>query len=126
MKQNETSAVAQTRTFIIDGVVLKKVENFKYLGRQIKSRDSDALALLMNVTKAQKCFAYISNLIARKGTDSAIGGRIYVAVVSAVLLYGSETWVWISSMLNIIRGFHHRACWQLTDKRPTRQQNGTY
>lgn len=45
--QNEAVAGAQARTFIIDGVVLKKVKNFKYLGRQISSRDSDALTLFI-------------------------------------------------------------------------------
>ena len=80
----------------------------------------------MNLAKARKRFARISNLIAREGADSAIGGRIYVAAVLAVLLYGSETWMWTSSMLNTIRGFYHRACWRLADKKPRRQQNGTY
>ena len=80
----------------------------------------------MNLTKARKRFARISTLIAREGADSAIGGRIYVAAVLAVLLYGSETWVWTSSMLNSIRGFHHRACRRLADKKPIRRQNGTY
>ena len=109
-ERDEAAAGAQARTFTIDGVVLKKVKNFKYLGRQISSRDSDAPALFMNLVKARKRLAGIANLIAREGADSAIGGRIYVAMVLAVLLYGSETWVWTSSMLNNIRGFHHRAC----------------
>ena len=78
---------AQARTFTIDGVVLKKVEDFKYLGRQISSRDSDAPALFMNLAKVRKHFARISNLIAREGSDSAIGGRIYVIAVLIVLLY---------------------------------------
>ena len=68
-----------------------------------------------------KALARIFNLIAREGADSAIGGRIYVAAVLAVLLYGLETLVWTSSMLNSIRGFHHCACRCLADKRPTRQ-----
>ena len=80
----------------------------------------------MNLAKARKRFARISNLIAREGADSVVGGGIYVAAVLAVLLYSSESWVWTSSMLNIIRGFHHRACWRLADKRPIRLQNGTY
>ena len=80
----------------------------------------------MNLAKALKRFAQISNLIAREGADSVIGGRIYVAAVLAVLLYGSETWVWTSSMLNNIRGFHHHACRQLAGKRLRRRQNGTY
>ena len=41
-------------------------------------------------------------------------------------LYGSESWVWISSMLNTIRSFHHRACRWLADRRPIKRQNGTY
>ena len=119
--RNEAAAGAQARTFTIDGVVLKKVEHFIYLGCQISSRDSDAPALFMNLAKAQKRLARIFNLIAREGADSAIGGRIYVAAVLAVLLYGSETWVWTSSILNSIRGFHHRACRRLADKRPKRR-----
>ena len=80
----------------------------------------------MNLTKVRKRFARISNLIAREGADSVVGGRIYVAAVLAVLLYGSESWVWTSSMLTSIRGFHHRCCRRLADKRPQRLQNGTY
>ena len=75
----------------------------------------------MNLAKARKRFARISNLIAREGADSAVGGRIYVAAVLAVLLYGLESWVWTSSMLNTIRGFHHRACRRLADKKPIRR-----
>ena len=68
-ERDEAAAGAQARTFTIDGVVLKKVENFKYLGRQISSRDSDAPALFMNLAKARKRFARIANLIAREGDD---------------------------------------------------------
>ena len=91
--QKEAAAGSQARTFTIDVVVLKKVKNFKYLGHQISSRDSDAPALFMNLTKAQKRLSQISNLIAKEGTDPAIGGNIYVTAVLAVLLYSLETWV---------------------------------
>ena len=84
-ERNEAAAGAQARTFTIDGVTLKKVENFKYLGHQISSRDSDAPVLFMNLAKARKRFAQISTLIARKGADSAIGGRIYVAAVLSLI-----------------------------------------
>ena len=120
-ERDEAVAGAQATIFTIDGVVLKKVENFKCLGRQISSRDSDAQALFMNLAKARKRFARISNLIAREGANLAIGGRIYVAAVLAVLLYSSETWVWTSSMLQSIHGFHHRASWWLADKKPRRR-----
>ena len=71
----------------------------------------------MNLVKARKRLARIFNLIAREGANPAIGGRIYVAAVLAVLLYGLKTWMWTSSMLNSIRGLHHCACWWLADKR---------
>ena len=73
-ERDEAAAGAQARTFTIDGVVLKKVENFKYLGRQISSRDSDAPAVFMTLAKARKRCARIANLVAREGADSAIGG----------------------------------------------------
>ena len=63
----------QARTFTIDGVVLKKVENFNYLGRQISRREFDAPALFMNLSKARKRFSRISNFIAREGADSVVG-----------------------------------------------------
>ena len=34
--------------------------------------------------------------------------------------------MWTSSMLSTIRGFYHRAYQWLIDKKPRRQQNGTY
>ena len=80
----------------------------------------------MNLSKARKRFSRISNLIPGEGADAVVGGRIYVAAVLAVMLYGLEFWVWTNSMLNTIRGFHHRCCRQLADKRPKRLQNGTY
>ena len=52
--QNKAAARIQAKTFTIDGVVLKKVENFEYLGCQISSREFDALALFMNLAKAQR------------------------------------------------------------------------
>ena len=80
----------------------------------------------MNISKTRERFSRLSNLIVREGADVVVGGRIYVAVVLAVLLYSSKSWVWTSSMFNSIHGFHYQACWQLVDKRPKRLQNGMY
>ena len=45
------------------------------MGRQIRNRDSDALALVMNLAKARKRLSRISVLIAREGADPVIGGK---------------------------------------------------
>ena len=80
----------------------------------------------MNLLNARKRFSRISSLIAREEADVVVGGRIYVAAVLAVMLYGSESWVWTNSMLNTICGFHHRCCRTLANKRPKQLQNGIY
>ena len=74
-----------------------------YLGRQFCFTDSNALALFLNLAKAQKRLQRISRLIAREATDPVVGGKSYVAAVLSVLLFGSEAWVWsTSSMLQTI------------------------
>jgi len=112
--------------FTIDGDKLKKAENFKYLGRQISSRDSDFPVLFLNLSKARKRLTRISRLLTRDGASPVAGGKCFVAAILSVLLYGSETWVWSLRVLNTVRGFHHRASWCLAGERPTRQHDGTY
>ena len=104
------SAQAQAQVFVIDKVKLKKVENLKYLGRQNSSGDSDFPTLFPNLSKAWKCLTHISCLLARGGASPYVGRSFYyvAAIVSVLLLYGSETWVWSTpTMLNIKCGFHH-------------------
>ena len=86
--------------FTIDGDELKKAENFKYLGRQVSSRDSDFPALFLNLSKARKRLTRISRLLTRDGASPVVGGKFYVAAILSVLLYRLETWVWSLRMLN--------------------------
>ena len=80
----------------------------------------------MNLLQAHERLSCLSCLIARKGADPVVSGKIYVAAVIGVLLHGSETWVWTFSMLNTMHGFHHRACQRLAGKWPRRWQNDTW
>ena len=77
--------------FTIDGIKLKLVKNFKYLGRQISSRDSNTPMIFMNLAKARKHLFCIFVFIATEGADPVVGGKIYVAAVLSVLLYGSDS-----------------------------------
>ena len=47
-------------------------------------------------------------MLIRKGADALNSGRIYVAVVQTVLLYGSETWVMTLHIGRVLGGFYHR------------------
>ena len=77
----QTAAQAQAQVFTIDGDELKKAENFKYLGRQISSRDSDFPALFLNLSKARKRLTRISRLLTRDGASPIVGGKFYVAAI---------------------------------------------
>ena len=51
----------------------------------------------------------------------------YKAVVMAVLLYGSESWVVNASTLARLEGFHMRAAWTLARvNTPRRKRDGTW
>ena len=93
-------------------------EKFKYLGRSDSSRDSGFFVLFLNPSKqAQKHLTCISQLLGREWASPCVGGRFYVAAIISVLLYGSESWVWPSRMLNTMCGFHHWACQRLAGAR---------
>ena len=45
----------------------------------------------------------------------------YQAVVAAVLLYGSKSWVLCPSVLKVLKGFHVEVARQMTGMRPTQR-----
>ena len=53
-------------------------------------------------------------------------GGLYVVVVQAVLLFGSETWLMIPRLEKAIDGFYQRAVWRMAGMGPKRQQGGTW
>ena len=53
-------------------------------------------------------------------------GRFYVAVVQAVLLFGSKTWVTTPWMDKALKGFHHQVVQQMAGMVPKRQRDGTW
>ena len=50
-----------------------------------------------------------------------VAGMFYQAVVAAVLLYGSETWVTPPHELRALEGFHVEAARRITGMRPTKR-----
>ena len=63
--------------------------------------------------------------LGREEADRRTAGRFYVAVVQAVLLFGSETWAITPWMDKALKGFHHRAVRQMSGMGSKRQWGGT-
>jgi hypothetical protein len=79
--------------FTVEGSLLARVQDFKYLGRWLSQDDSDTLAVQHNLQKARKCWGQLSRLLSRHHARPRTMARFYTAVVQAILLYGCETWV---------------------------------
>ena len=53
-------------------------------------------------------------------------GRFYVAVVQAVLLFVSKTWVLKPQLEKALAGFHHQAARQIEGMGPKLQTDGMW
>jgi len=115
---------ARTAVFSAEGQELENVAEFRCLGRQTTEQDSDLPALRRNLQRARQKWAQLSNLLVRDGATHRVSGCFYKAVVQAVLLHGSETWVWTKSMLLCLRGFHHKVARRMTGRSACRYNGG--
>ena len=104
-------ARALGRTFTAYGdSELRRVEQFKYLGRVLSFDDNDTPAISRNTKWARQVWGRISKVIAKDSVPAPVAGMFYQAIVAAVLLYGSETWVTPPHEPARWRGFVWRRC----------------
>ena len=75
-------------------------------------------------TSACAKWARLSWVMSREGADAWTLGRIYVAVVQAVMLYRSETWNMTPPTGRVLGGFHHRVARRMTRRQPQKVQDG--
>jgi hypothetical protein len=97
---------ATTTELTVGPHVLENVEQFCYLGRPILANDDDIGAIRHNIGKARRKWQMLSQLLIREGARPQIMGVFYKAVVQAVLLYGSETWVITKKKYQLLNAFH--------------------
>ena len=111
-----TSALALRQQFLVHGDVLEQVEVFKYLGRLLAQDDDDIQAIRAQLRKARATWARVGQVLRSKNASPRVAAKFYKAVVQAVLLYGSETWVLSSTALARLEGFHIRATYRMAQK----------
>ena len=89
--------------------------------------DNDAEAAQAQLRKARRAWARISRVLRRENAPPRVCGMFYVAVVQAVLLYGSETWTLGAATLRLLEGFQLRAAYRMArENRPLRGQDGKW
>ena len=65
------------------------------LGKMFSSSDEDWPEVEQNIQMLRGKWGLLVKILGREGADRRMTGRFYVAVVQAVLLFGSDMWVMI-------------------------------
>ena len=122
-RQHEVAAVstaALQHTFTTYSDKLRRVEQFKYLGRVMSMDDNDVPAMRRNLKKARKTWGRLCKVLEKEEVSSKVAGMFYQGVVASQLLFGSETWVLTPSRLRALEGFHVKEARRLTGMKPKR------
>ena len=112
--------------FTVNGIPIETVKEFKYLGRVVKNNDDDWPAVNQNIKRARIAWGKIGRILSREGAQPKAMASIYKAVVQAVLLYGSESWVLSLKMEKKLDSFHHRCARYITGQHIRQNLDGSY
>ena len=104
----------------INGEDVKRVNKFKYLGRQISSDNSDFAAVQANIIKANCRWGELRRILKSKKISRLAHTTLYKVVVQAILLYGCESWELTPKLRSMLDAFHHRCCRYIASDRWTR------
>ena len=102
------------------------VTSSKYLGRTLSSSDNDFLVLEQNLQKAQGKWGRLAKILGSEGAERRMTGFFLVAVVQAVLIFKSETWVLNPRFEKSLESFHHHAVRRMAGMGHKHQQDGTW
>ena len=86
---------------------LETVSSFNYLGRLPVATDDYCLDFIANILKDRKSWSCLDLILGWKGADTWKLGIFYVAVVLAILLFGSYTWVVNPRIKRLWGGFYY-------------------
>ena len=75
------------------GTPLTAVSWFWYLGITLSSSEDNWPVVERNLQRAQGKWGGLAKMLVREVEDSITSEKFYVAVVQAVILFGSKTWV---------------------------------
>jgi hypothetical protein len=109
----------------VHGAALEQVEIFKYLGHLLAQDNDDLQGIRNQMRKARGTWARVGQVLRAENVPLRIAAKFYKAVVQAVLLYSSETWVLSTAALASLEGFHIRAAYQMAVKHKPRKGPGT-
>ncbi len=106
-------ATTQWEAAVTSADVLEQVEVYKYLGRMMAQDNNDTQALCAQLQMARATWAWVGQVLWNENTSLFVAAWFYQAVVQAILLYGSDTWVISQPAMAQLKGFHIQAAYQM-------------
>ena len=103
---------------------LYNVMAFNYLGRATTSEYDNWTAVASNLQKARNSWGHMLRTLSWEGGDPKVLGKLFKAVVHAVLIFGVEMWVLTPRMERYLCRFQHRVVRRLTGRQPRRRGGG--
>ena len=73
--------------FLVDGVELERVDEFKYLGRIVLYKDNDSPYIEYNLRKAKQQWNAIASFLKREGASAKCMAIFYVTASGFALWY---------------------------------------
>ena len=129
-RSNEKAALKQWEAerveFTINGEKIERVKEFRYLGRILTEDDDDSRCIEDQLKKARSIWWRMAKLLKREGANPLQMGRFYMAVVQAVLLYGSESWTITLRDMKALERFQKKAARYMTGSHLQRDNSGEW
>ena len=73
---------------------------------------------MRNLRGAWQKWERLNRLLSREGAGARTLGKIYLAVVQSVLIYGSVTWVLTPRIQRVLGGFHYMVAGMVIGRQP--------
>ena len=119
-------AAAGDVVFLVGGRPIERVSTFKYLGRVLDESDNDTKCIDTQIKKLRSRWWRVSMVLKRVGAKARVMARFYLAVVQAVLLYGSDSWTISKRNLAKLNVFHRRAVRHMTGQHIRKGDDGSW
>jgi hypothetical protein len=88
--------------------------------------DNDWAAIKANIQKARQRWGQVAQILSRQGATSSTMAYFYKAVVQAVLLYASESWVLTERTIKALSSFHNRCARFISGDHIRQKPNGEW
>ena len=108
-RKQDVHSAAENVSFLVNGVLLVRASEFVYLGRAVREDGRDTTCIVRRISKARQRWGSVAKILKREGACSKVMAKFYLAVVQAVLLYGSDSWIITDRDWKRLRSFHNCA-----------------